>query len=57
MKFKIGEITFFPFEIVRKPFDRLILLLLVIFLSNVFTMWGELFSGRSPMVLMKIFKL
>lgn len=46
MKFKIGNVSFFPLEVVRKPSNLIILLLLIIIFSNVFTMWGETLSDR-----------
>ncbi|WP_148042778.1 hypothetical protein [Pedobacter jejuensis] len=48
MKFKIGNVSFFPFEVIRRLSYLILFLFLVIFFSNVFTMWGEVFSGRSP---------
>ncbi|MCZ4244799.1 hypothetical protein [Pedobacter punctiformis] len=48
MKFKIGTVTFFPGELIRSPKHLIICLLLFIFFSNVLTMWGGAFSGRTP---------
>ncbi|RZL34573.1 MAG: hypothetical protein EOO96_09340, partial [Pedobacter sp.] len=48
MTTKPGKITFTPRKMIRKPSSILILLLLIIVFSNVFTMWGETFLGRSP---------
>ena len=48
MKFKIGNITFFPSELVRKPSHIILNIILIIIFSNVFTMWGEALSGRTP---------
>lgn len=48
MKFRIGSAVIYPFELVRKPANIIITVLLIIVFGNVFTMWGDVFSGRLP---------
>ena len=48
MTTKANKITFSPQALVREPSTVIILILLTIFFSNVFTMWGEALSGNTP---------
>ncbi|MFN0254149.1 hypothetical protein [Pedobacter ureilyticus] len=48
MTAKTSKITFTPRELVRKPSTIIILVLLILFFSNVFTMWTEAFAGNTP---------
>ncbi len=45
---KTGKIHFTPKALLKNPLGLVILLLLFLFFSNVFTMWGEAFSGNIP---------
>jgi len=48
MKFKIGNTTFYPGEILKSPLHLTIYVVLGIFFSNVFTGWVEVISGNLP---------